>query len=69
MAAGGTGLTVVKGIVDYFSQNNWEVKNLILICRFKSPSDILYKDELKYWKCKINLLVTVDKEMINTLVI
>lgn len=61
VAAGGTGLAPVKGIVDYFSENNSEVENLTLICGFKSPSDILFKDGLKYWENKIDLLVTVDE--------
>lgn len=61
VAAGGTGLAPVKGIVDYFSDNKDEAKNTTLICGFKSPSDILFKEDLKRWKNRINTILTVDE--------
>ncbi len=60
VVAGGTGLSPVKGIVDYFSNNVGEAKGLTLIAGFKSPSDVLFKDDIVNWKNNINLILTVD---------
>lgn len=60
VAAGGTGLAPVKGVVDYFAQHMNEVKNFSLIAGFKSPKDILYKADFKKWQETINLMLTVD---------
>ncbi len=61
IVAGGTGLSPVRGVVEYFAKNKDEVKSFNLICGFKSPEDILFKDDLKEWKDKLNLTLTVDK--------
>lgn len=61
VAAGGTGLAPVKGIVDYFSSNVEEVENFTLLSGFKSPQDILFKDDFKKWNKTIKTIVTVDK--------
>lgn len=60
VAAGGTGLAPVKGIVDYFAKHPKESKNFNLITGFKSPNDILFKDDLKAWSESINVTLTVD---------
>lgn len=60
VVAGGTGLSPVKGIVDYFSNNTKDCKNFTLISGFKSPKDILFKDDIKEWERNINLILTVD---------
>lgn len=60
VVAGGTGLSPVKGIVDYFSKNTSETKNFTLVSGFKSPKDILFKDDIKEWEKNINLIITVD---------
>ncbi|KZL88771.1 anaerobic sulfite reductase subunit AsrB [Clostridium magnum] len=61
VAAGGTGLAPVKGIVDYFSANRNEVKNFNLLVGFKSPDDILFKESIKKWSDSLDVTVTVDK--------
>ena len=61
VVAGGTGLSPVRGVVDYFAKNRDEAESFNLICGFKSPEDILFKDDLKFWEDKMNLTVTVDK--------
>ncbi|WP_089281790.1 anaerobic sulfite reductase subunit AsrB [Anaerovirgula multivorans] len=62
VAAGGTGLAPVKGIIDYFSNHIDSIKKFSLICGFKSSSDILFKESFKQWNPKIETTVTVDKE-------
>lgn len=61
VVAGGTGLSPVKGIVDYFSENTEECDEFTLISGFKSPEDILFKEDMEIWKNNINFVLTVDK--------
>ncbi|MDO5411494.1 MAG: anaerobic sulfite reductase subunit AsrB [Lachnospiraceae bacterium] len=58
--AGGTGLSPVKGIVDYFAGNPGEAVSTTLIAGFKSPEDILFKADFEEWKQKIQVIQTVD---------
>ena len=60
VAAGGTGLAPVKGIVDYFAKNPKECTGFNLMAGFKSPSDILFKENFKVWEKSINVTLTVD---------
>lgn len=60
VVAGGTGLSPVKGIVDYFSRNLGDCKNFTLISGFKSPSDVLFKKDIEDWKENLNVIITVD---------
>lgn len=61
VVAGGTGLSPVRGIVDYFSKNPKDAKKFTLISGFKSPQDILFKDDIKIWNETMDLILTVDK--------
>ena len=58
--AGGTGLSPVKGIVDYFSNHPGEAKDTTLIAGFKSPDDILFKQDFEQWEKTIKVIKTVD---------
>ena len=49
IAAGGTGLAPVKSIINYFYKNRNEIEKLDILMGFKSPGDILFKDEIKLW--------------------
>ena len=49
VVAGGTGLSPVRGVVDYFAKNPSENKGTTLIAGFKSPKDMLFKDDIKSW--------------------
>ncbi|SHJ69117.1 anaerobic sulfite reductase subunit AsrB [Tepidibacter formicigenes] len=60
IAAGGTGLAPVKNIINYFHNNIGEVKKFDLLMGFKSPKDILFKDEIEKWKKNIDVILTVD---------
>lgn len=58
--AGGTGLSPVKGIVDYFSEHPGEAISTTLIAGFKSPQDILFKQEFERWEKTLHVIKTVD---------
>lgn len=58
--AGGTGLSPVRGVVDYFHDHPEETKGITLIAGFKSSEDILFKEDFKRWEENINIILTVD---------
>lgn len=61
VAAGGSGLAPVKGIIDIIHDNQEEYKNFNLLVGFKSPEDILFKQELKVWDEDLKVTLTVDQ--------
>ena len=60
VVAGGTGVSPVKGIIDYFGNHPEEVKALHVIAGFKSPKDILFREDIARWENQMELIVTVD---------
>jgi anaerobic sulfite reductase subunit B len=58
--AGGTGVSPVKGVIDYFAQNIQETNGMTLIAGFKTPKDILFTEDFKWWKERMNVILTVD---------
>ena len=57
VVAGGSGLAPVRGIVEHFYNNLDKCKSFKLIVGFKSPKDILFKDDLKKWSEKLDVTV------------
>ena len=58
--AGGTGVSPVRAVIDYFSEHKNERKDMTVIIGFKSPDDILFKEDIEKWKKNTNLILTVD---------
>lgn len=61
IVAGGTGVSPVKGVIDYFGGHIAETKGMSVIAGFKGPKDILFKDSIKRWEKQMDLTITVDK--------
>lgn len=61
VVAGGTGLSPVRGIMQHFSSHPEDAKGFTLITGFKSPDDVLFKQDLKEWEETMNLIITVDQ--------
>lgn len=63
ISAGGTGLAPVRSIINHFNKHPDEVKVLDVLIGFKTPKDILFKNEVDVWMNseKTNVLLTVDK--------
>ena len=61
IVAGGTGLSPVRGVVDYFANNLDQVKSFKLIIGFKTPADVLFKADIASWERKFDVLLTVDE--------
>ncbi len=60
--AGGTGVSPVRGVIDYFAKNPAECKSLTLIAGFKGTKDILFKEDFKEWEKTSNVTLTIDNE-------
>lgn len=60
IVAGGTGVSPVRGVIDHFGTNARDVSSLHVIAGFKSPKDILFKDDIKRWENQMDLTITVD---------
>ena len=60
VVAGGTGLSPVKGIVDYFADHPGETSGLTLIAGFKTPHDILFRNDFERWQKAMKVILTVD---------
>ena len=64
--AGGTGLSPVRGVIDHFAAHPDERGRMTLICGFKTPRDILFRDDLARWQKQLDLILTVDHAEGNT---
>lgn len=58
--AGGTGLSPVRGVVEHFARHPEEAVSTTLIAGFKSPKDVLFKEDFKFWSETMHVIQTVD---------
>lgn len=58
--AGGTGVSPVRGVVEYFAEHPCEVKSMTFVAGFKSPKDILFLQDFSRWDKTMDLILTVD---------
>ena len=61
VVAGGTGVSPVRGVIDYFIKNTAETKGFAAVIGFKSPDDILFRDDISLWEQHKGFILTVDK--------
>jgi len=61
VVAGGTGVSPVRGVIDYFSRNVGQTKGFSVVIGFRTPSDILFADDIKLWSQNRDFILTVDK--------
>ncbi len=61
VAAGGTGLAPVRSVVQYFAEHPERVRRFDLLAGFKSPADVLFRDELAVWAKSARVAVTADR--------
>lgn len=59
VVAGGTGVSPVRGVIDELSRMP-DAKDKYVIAGFRSPADMLFRDDLASWADKLNLILTVD---------
>lgn len=58
--AGGTGVSPVRGVIEYFSEHRDERKSMNLVAGFKSPEDVLFREDFLRWKDTMDVILTVD---------
>jgi anaerobic sulfite reductase subunit B len=58
--AGGTGVSPIRGVVDYFASYTDETKGLTLVAGFKTPNDILFRADFERWQKNANIILTTD---------
>lgn len=63
IVAGGTGVSPVKGMIDYFAKNPNQAKKVTVITGFKSPKDLLFKEDMQLWQDNLEFILTVDDAM------
>ena len=57
---GGTGVSPMRGVIQYFSAHPEEAVSTTLISGFKSPEDVLFKKDFEEWKKTLHVIQTVD---------
>ncbi|WP_427112931.1 anaerobic sulfite reductase subunit AsrB [Megasphaera sueciensis] len=61
LVAGGSGLSPVHGVIDYFADHMEECRSLTVIAGFKSIEDVLFRADIARWKEDgICIIDTVD---------
>lgn len=60
VVAGGTGVSPVRGVVDHFGQHLSELRSLCLIAGFKTPKDMLFRDDFARWDADFPVILTFD---------
>ena len=65
--AGGTGVSPVKGLIEYIKENPNEFESLNLILGFKNHESVLFKENLEDWKNqeKISTVYSLDNEEVD----
>lgn len=58
---GGCGIAPLKGIIDYVENHRKEYAQIRMFLGYRSPNDIIFARELKKWKEKYDIQVTVDQ--------
>lgn len=61
LIGGGTGTAPLVGALEYIEKNRKAFGNVDVFFGFRFPHDILFKRDIKKWKKKFNLYLTVDK--------
>lgn len=64
--AGGTGVSPVRGVIEYFSNHIEQAKEVFLVAGFKAPEFILFREDFKKWEQNLKVTLTVDSDENNT---
>lgn len=61
LIGGGCGVAPLRGIIEYIDQHREDYKEVHFFFGYRSPDDVLFKDEIGVWKEKYDLNVSVDE--------
>ncbi len=62
LVAGGIGIAPLKSLIDYILHRRGEFERVIIIYGARTPSDLLFRDELDRWQAMTNVetFITID---------
>ena len=60
IVAGGTGVSPVRGVINYFAENPDKRKAMTIITGYKSAGDVLFKADYPLWRDRMNVILTLD---------
>jgi anaerobic sulfite reductase subunit B len=60
IAAGGSGIAPVRPLAEHYYRNPDAVDKLDLLFGFKTPDDILFRQDIDRWKSRFDTILTVD---------
>ncbi|MFH1316225.1 MAG: FAD/NAD(P)-binding protein [Candidatus Woesearchaeota archaeon] len=58
---GGCGVAPLRGVIEYIENNRKNFKDVIMFLGYRSPDDIIFKKDLKVWKKRYKIDMTVDE--------
>ncbi|MFH1770640.1 MAG: FAD/NAD(P)-binding protein [archaeon] len=61
LIGGGCGVAPLRGIIEYINQHRNDYKDVHLFFGYRSPADVLFKDEIDKWKKTYKLNLSVDE--------
>ncbi len=61
IAAGGSGVSPVRPLIEHYYKNPDQVGRLDLLLGFRGPDAILFKEDIDRWKTQFETILTVDK--------
>jgi anaerobic sulfite reductase subunit B len=61
IVGGGSGVAPLKGILAHIDKHRGDFGDVSLFFGFRTPEDILFRDEMKQWRKKYQLNLSVDK--------
>jgi NAD(P)H-flavin reductase len=61
IVAGGIGMAPLRPVIHYLLENRSKFGKVYLLYGARTPADILFKDDLKNWSSRINVLLSADK--------
>ena len=60
IVAGGTGVSPVRGVIEYFADHMDETKGIHVIAGFKSVNEILFRADFAKWRKLMDITMTLD---------
>jgi len=61
LIGGGCGVAPLRGILEYVDAHRMDYKDIFIFFGFRTPGDILFKDEISNWNKNYHMFLSVDQ--------
>ncbi|MFH1589442.1 MAG: FAD/NAD(P)-binding protein [archaeon] len=61
LIGGGCGVAPLRGVIEYLEKNRADYKDIHLFFGYRSPADVLFKDEINGWTKQYQMNLSVDE--------